>query len=102
MLAHLASNTLTLLLVIAPILSAEEPIRALIVDGQNNHDVWPKTSMMMRDYLEQTEKLEQLRALWLGMEIRVAVAPEAHGPDVDTPEDLAAAANYLAATGSDA
>ena len=48
-------------------------------------------------YLEQVEKLEQLRALWLGMEIRVAIAPEAHGPDVDTPEDLAAAARYLAA-----
>lgn len=48
-------------------------------------------------YLETTEKLEQLRALWLGMEIRVAIAPELHGPDVDTPEDLAAAAAYLAA-----
>ena len=48
-------------------------------------------------YLETCEKLEQLRALWFGMEIRVAIAPEVHGPDVDTPEDLAAAAAYLAA-----
>lgn len=48
-------------------------------------------------YLETCEKLEQLRALWLGMEIRVAVATENHGPDVDTPEDLAAAAAYLTA-----
>ncbi len=48
-------------------------------------------------YLEVSEKLEQLRALWLGMEIRVAVAPEVHGPDVDTPEDLAAASAFLAA-----
>jgi 3-deoxy-manno-octulosonate cytidylyltransferase (CMP-KDO synthetase) len=48
-------------------------------------------------YLETTEKLEQLRALWLGMEIRVAIATASHGPDVDTPEDLAAAASYLAA-----
>ena len=39
-------------------------------------------------YLESSEKLEQLRALWLGMEIRVAAAPVEHGPDVDTPEDL--------------
>ena len=23
-----------------------KPLRALIVDGQNNHDFWPKTSMM--------------------------------------------------------
>jgi 3-deoxy-manno-octulosonate cytidylyltransferase (CMP-KDO synthetase) len=52
-------------------------------------------------YLEITEKLEQLRALWLGMQIRVAVAPEVHGPDVDTPEDLAAAAAYLAASRDD-
>ncbi len=41
-------------------------------------------------YLENVEKLEQLRALWLGMEIRVAVAREPHGPDVDTPADVAA------------
>jgi 3-deoxy-manno-octulosonate cytidylyltransferase (CMP-KDO synthetase) len=38
--------------------------------------------------LENSEKLEQLRALWLGMEIRVAEATEIHGPDVDTPEDV--------------
>jgi len=38
--------------------------------------------------LELHEKLEQLRALWLGIEIRVGVAAAAHGPDVDTAEDL--------------
>ena len=46
--------------------------------------------------LEKVEKLEQLRALWHGMEIRVGVAAEALGPDVDTPEDLQAAEKYLA------
>lgn len=46
--------------------------------------------------LELTEKLEQLRAMWLGMEIRVAVAASPVGPDIDTPEDLAAAERYLA------
>lgn len=30
------------------------PLRALIVDGQNNHGVWPKTSQMMKAYLEET------------------------------------------------
>jgi len=45
--------------------------------------------------LEQVEKLEQLRAMWLGMEIRVAVAAEALGPDVDTPADLAAAERFI-------
>ena len=47
-------------------------------------------------YLEQVEKLEQLRALWIGMRIQVADAREMHGPDVDTPEDLDRAAAFLA------
>jgi 3-deoxy-manno-octulosonate cytidylyltransferase (CMP-KDO synthetase) len=38
--------------------------------------------------LEQTEKLEQLRALENDIEIRVADAIEIPGPDVNTPEDL--------------
>ena len=38
--------------------------------------------------LEQIEKLEQLRALWLGMTIVVDVARQMPGPSVDTPEDL--------------
>jgi 3-deoxy-manno-octulosonate cytidylyltransferase (CMP-KDO synthetase) len=38
--------------------------------------------------LEQTEKLEQLRALENGIEIRVADATEVPGPDVNTSEDL--------------
>lgn len=45
--------------------------------------------------LEKFEKLEQLRALWLGIEIRVGVAQQPHGPDVDTPDDLLAAEEYL-------
>ena len=38
--------------------------------------------------LESLEKLEQLRALWLGMRIEVRVAVAATGPGVDTAEDL--------------
>jgi 3-deoxy-manno-octulosonate cytidylyltransferase (CMP-KDO synthetase) len=45
--------------------------------------------------LEVCEQLEQLRALSLGMEIRVAVPVERPGPGVDTEEDLAAAAAKL-------
>ncbi len=41
--------------------------------------------------LELTERLEQLRALWLGMRIRVEVAVEAPPPGIDTEADLAAA-----------
>ena len=38
--------------------------------------------------LERTEGLEQLRALWLGMEICVECVEAPPGPEVDTPEDL--------------
>ncbi|MFO1427150.1 MAG: 3-deoxy-manno-octulosonate cytidylyltransferase [Steroidobacteraceae bacterium] len=48
--------------------------------------------------LEETEKLEQLRALANGLRIRVADAIEVPGPDVNTPEDLERAAQRLAAT----
>ena len=34
---------------------AAEPVRALIVDGQNNHAVWPTTTKMMKRYLEETK-----------------------------------------------
>jgi 3-deoxy-manno-octulosonate cytidylyltransferase (CMP-KDO synthetase) len=52
-------------------------------------------------YIEECEKLEQLRALWLGLEIRVAVARELHGPDVDTPDDLRRAADFLRSKGAE-
>jgi len=34
--------------------SAAEPLKALIIEGQNNHAVWPKTTRMMKRYLEET------------------------------------------------
>ena len=37
---------------------AESRIKALIVDGQNNHSVWPKTTVMMKDYLESSGLFE--------------------------------------------
>jgi 3-deoxy-manno-octulosonate cytidylyltransferase (CMP-KDO synthetase) len=39
--------------------------------------------------LELAEKLEQLRALWLGMKIQVALVTELPAGGVDTEEDLA-------------
>jgi uncharacterized protein len=33
---------------------AEQKWRVLIIDGQNNHGIWPKTTAMMKDYLTQT------------------------------------------------
>lgn len=36
---------------LAPQADAEEKLKALIMDGQNNHAVWPKSTIMMRQYL---------------------------------------------------
>lgn len=33
-------------------------IRVLIVDGQNNHAIWPKTTEMMRSYLLESERFQ--------------------------------------------
>ncbi len=42
-----------LFLTVAPVPAAEK-LKALIVDGQNNHACWPKTTPMMKQYLEDT------------------------------------------------
>ncbi len=36
------------------IVSTQAKIKVLIIDGQNNHDVWPKSTIMMKQYLEET------------------------------------------------
>jgi type 1 glutamine amidotransferase len=37
-----------------PSAAAAEPLKALIVDGQNNHANWPQTTRMMKKYLEDS------------------------------------------------
>ena len=44
-----------LLTCVSPALAAER-LRALIVDGQNNHGNWPQTTQMMKKYLEDSER----------------------------------------------
>ena len=51
--------------------------------------------------LERAEKLEQLRALHQGMEIRIGVAAEPPGPDINTPEDLVLAERFIAGSRSE-
>jgi uncharacterized protein len=52
---------------------AAEPIRALIIDGQNNHVAWPKTTMMMKKYLEDTKRytvdIARTKYTWKGDEL---------------------------------
>lgn len=45
--------------------------------------------------LEEIERLEQLRALWLGLKIAVAEAVAAATPHVDTPDDLVKIRTYI-------
>ena len=47
--------------------------------------------------LERIERLEQLRALWSGMRIRIDLAQVLPGPGVDTPADLARVETLLRA-----
>ncbi len=74
--------------------SAAEKLKALIVDGQNNHAVWPKSTVMMKQYLENSGLFEvevartrfisnfQREKDWLPL----AGAPEAEGKDKPVPD----------------
>jgi len=54
-----------------------------------------KFSSLKPSLLEQTEALEQLRALWHGYRIAVAVSTAEIPPGVDTPQDLEAVRRML-------
>jgi len=53
---------------------APKKLKALIIDGQNNHYVWPKTTMMMKDYLENTNMfdvhIQRMDSVWLGIKYK--------------------------------
>ena len=59
--------TTTLYLLAIPATAAEK-IKTLIVDGQNNHAVWPKSTIMMKQYLEESGlfevDIERTKFLW--------------------------------------
>jgi len=69
-------------------LYSQAQIKVLIVDGQNNHEVWPKSTIMMKQYLEETGlfKVDIARSkyTWKG-EREKAYLPLA---DVGSTEDL--------------
>src|SRR2546425_11226884 len=55
-----------------------------------------KISQLEEAPLERIEALEQLRVLWHGYRIAVAVSPREIPPGVDTPRDLEAVRKMLA------
>lgn len=46
---------LLILTIVLSSISAQSQLKALIIDGQNNHHVWPKSTIMMKQYLEETK-----------------------------------------------
>lgn len=52
------TSLISLLFAMALCVSADAKISVLIVDGQNNHAVWPKSTIMMKQYLEETGLFE--------------------------------------------
>jgi Trehalose utilisation len=54
----ISTHLLASLLVLTLPAAAAEKLKALIVDGQNNHAVWPKSTIMMKEYLETSGLFE--------------------------------------------
>lgn len=56
--------------------SSQKKIKALIVDGQNNHVQWPKITAMLKSYLEETGKfsveVQRSQYTWKGEEFIAA------------------------------
>jgi len=57
-----------LLLILSLSVTAQSKMKVLIVDGQNNHLVWPRSTIMMKQYLEETGlfevDIERTQYLW--------------------------------------
>ncbi len=72
---------------------AGEKLKAMIIDGQNNHVVWPKSTIMMKQYLEETGlfdvDIDRTRFTWRGEKREGKWLPLAGvGPteDLETPK----------------
>ena len=64
-------SAVTLLwIAVFPLVASGADFKALIVDGQNNHGVWPKTTAMMAKYLQDTGRFSvfvaRTRFTWQG------------------------------------
>lgn len=61
-------SVLSLMCIVLAVSGAEAKLKALIIDGQNNHTVWPKSTVMMKQYLEETGlfdvDVDRVRFLW--------------------------------------
>ncbi|MFT4787007.1 MAG: hypothetical protein ACJAZM_003350 [Cyclobacteriaceae bacterium] len=65
----------------------KQAFKAIIIDGSNNHYVWPKTTQIIKDYLEKTAlfevEIERMDTVWLGMKYNPN-RPEAYENFIET------------------
>ncbi len=71
--------------------AADKELRVLIIDGQNNHNMWPKTTMMMQQYLEETGRftvdIQRTATTWKGGDLLTEFPLEGYTPnDLEEPE----------------
>ena len=68
--SHLKPVLLMAFVLVASSVSAQDKLKALIIDGQNNHSAWPKTTHMMKTYLEEsgrfTADVQRTKYTWKG------------------------------------
>jgi type 1 glutamine amidotransferase len=66
----LKSSFILILSLVVLLANAEAKIKVLIIDGQNNHAVWPRSTVMMKQYLVETGlfevDIERSRYTWKG------------------------------------
>ncbi len=81
------------LLVASPAVLGAEKLKALIVDGQNNHAVWPKSTIIMRHYLEETGlftvDIARTKYTWNGKQEAASLPLAGVGPTEDLPKSKA-------------
>ena len=78
--------------ILLPYFSSDAKIKVLIVDGQNNHEVWPKSTIMMKQYLEETGLFEvdiyRSKFTWMGKREKafLPLAGVGETQDLDKPQ----------------
>lgn len=67
--------------------SSKMKLKALIIDGENNHGTWPKTTAMMKSYLEDSGlfsvDIERTTYIWQGPHADEILGPEGRNALLD-------------------
>ena len=81
------------MLIVSPAAQGAGKLKALIVDGQNNHKEWPKSTIIMRQYLAETGLFEvdiaRTKFTWNGKQEAVFLPMAGAGETEDLPKPQA-------------